>query len=131
MEKDKFEYTYSAPTKSEREQIEDIRKDYVEKSEAENKLEQLKALDKKVKSTPRACAIIFGVVGILIFGLGMTMFLEWNIKIWGVVVGVLGCGVMAVSYFVFKKLRKAMLAKYKSKILKLSDELLKQGRLSD
>lgn len=126
MGKEKFEFTYSAPTKNEREQIEDIRREYIEKNEVEKKLDELKKMDKKVKVLPKVFAYCIGVLGILIFGLGLTMVLEWGIYVWGVVVGALGCAVMSVTYGLYKKFKQAMFNKYKPKILALTDELLNE-----
>ncbi len=126
MEKDKFEFTYSAPTKEERAEIEDIRKDYIEKTEAEIKLDKLKTLDKRVKVLPKVLAYIFGIAGILVFGLGLTLFLEWGSPVWGSIVGVIGCLLMSINYLVYKKIKSFMIKKYKSKIILLSDELLNE-----
>lgn len=126
MEKDKFEFTYSAPTKEERAEIEDIRKDYIEKTDAEIKLDKLKTLDKRVKVLPKVLAYIFGIAGILVFGLGLTLFLEWGSPVWGSIVGVIGCLLMSINYLVYKKIKFFMIKKYKSKIILLSDELLNE-----
>lgn len=126
MEKDKFEFTYSAPTKEERAEIEDIRKDYIEKTDAEIKLDKLKTLDKRVKILPKVLAYIFGIAGILVFGLGLTLFLEWGSPVWGSIVGVIGCLLMSINYLVYKKIKSFMIKKYKSKIILLSDELLNE-----
>ena len=71
----KFEFTYSAPTETERKEIEFIRNQYQTNNKNE-KLQQLKNLDKKVNNIPTCVAIILGVIGILVFGLGLTMILE-------------------------------------------------------
>lgn len=126
MEKDKFEFTYSAPTKEERAEIEDIRKDYIEKTDAEIKLDKLKTLDKKVKVLPKVLAYIFGIAGILVFGLGLTLILEWGSPVWGSIVGVIGCLLMSINYLIYKKIKSFMIKKYKSKIILLSDELLNE-----
>lgn len=126
MDKDKFEYTYSAPTKSEREQIEDIRKNYLPKSDEENKLEKLKKLDNKVKNIPTIWSLCLGIGGILIFGLGLTMILEWNIVLWGVIVSIIGCIPMGLAYPIYKKTKNKLTEKYKDDILKLSEELLNE-----
>lgn len=126
MEKDKFEFTYSAPTKEERAEIEDIRKDYIEKTDAEIKLDKLKTLDKRVKVLPKVLAYIFGIAGILVFGLGLTLILEWESPVWGSIVGVIGCLLMSINYLIYKKIKFFMIKKYKAKIILLSDELLNE-----
>ena len=47
--KEGFEYSYSAPTAGERREIEGIRSKYMPADERQQKLERLKALDRKVK----------------------------------------------------------------------------------
>lgn len=121
--KDKFEYSYSAPTAEERRQIESIRKDYAQKS-SPTKMERLKALDKKVKTAPRVFAAVIAVAGALILGLGMSMIMEWNIVVWGAVVGCIGLLIAACAYPAYKAAQKRYKAKYGEEIVKLSDELL-------
>lgn len=129
MEKEKFTMTYSAPTKAERNEIEDIRKNYLPKAKENAKLEELKALDKKVKKTPKLWAYVFGVVFVLLFGVGLTMVLEWKRLILGVIISSLGVILMIANYFVYKKIFSKLKLKYKDRILSLSEELLneKQG----
>lgn len=124
----KFKYTYKAPSKEEREEIEDIRKEYLPKDEGEEKLETLRKLDNKVKNTPIIYSLSIGIIGVLVFGLGLTMVLEWNIIIWGVIVSVIGCFIMIPAYFIYKKIKERMVEKYKDKILTLSEELLNEHK---
>ena len=124
-QKNDFEFNYSAPSSEERKEIESIRNSYLAKSSSvDNKLETLRKLDSKVKNTPTMIALIIGIVGTLIFGLGMTMVLEWNLAIWGVVVGTVGAVPISMAYPVFKLTHKKLKNKYSSQILKLSEELL-------
>ena len=124
-QKNDFEFNYSAPSSEERKEIESIRNSYLAKSSSvDNKLETLRKLDSKVKNTPTMIALIIGIVGTLIFGLGMTMVLEWNLTIWGVVVGIVGAVPISMAYPVFKLTHKKLKNKYSSQILKLSEELL-------
>ncbi|MGN0807703.1 MAG: hypothetical protein ACI4MN_04565 [Candidatus Coproplasma sp.] len=122
---EKFNYTYSAPTESERREIESIRNSYLTQGkEDKSKLQRLISLDKKVKNTANGVAISVGIVGLLVFGLGMSMAMEWSLYVWGTVVALVGCAVMGVAYplmrFILKKLKK----KYSQEILQLSEELL-------
>lgn len=119
----KFEYSYSALTAEERKYIHCVRGQYMSESSSA-KSERLIMLDKRVRNAPKATAIAVGVAGVLIFGLGMSMFLEWEIKLWGVVIGVLGCLIAAGSYPIYRLARKKNKEKYAEEILRLSDELL-------
>lgn len=127
--KDKeFAYTYSAPTKSEREEIEDIRKSYLPSPFSNEKLLRLKTLDAKVKNTPTIWALILGIVGVLIFGLGLTMVLEWKVIVWGIIVSITGVVPMAIAYPIYKKLKEKLTNKHREEILKLSEELLNEEK---
>ncbi len=121
----KFEYNYSAPTQSEREEIESIRREYLPKNEREQKFELLKKLDSKVKNTPLILSLSLGVVGCLIFGTGMTFFLEWK-SVWyvGIPFGIVGIILMILAYPIYKKTIKKLKEKYADEIIKLSNELM-------
>lgn len=127
---DKFNFTYSAPTKSEREEIEDIRKAYLPKAKSDAKLMRLKKLDSIVKNTPMAISLSLGIVGMLIFGLGMTMVLEWQYVVFGIIVSVFGLVPVGLAYFVYKKILNRLTEKHREEILKLSEELLNEEKRS-
>lgn len=120
----KFNYTYSAPTEQERREIDSIRRQYVSKDASADKLSQLRRLDGKVKNPPKILGIVFGVVGILVFGLGLTMVLEWSVIAWGIVVAAVGAVPMALAYPSYSWLLRRNKAKYGEQIIALSDELL-------
>lgn len=123
----KFNYSYSSPTQDERKEIENIREQYLGKSERSLKLEQLKKLDAKVKNIPTIISIAIGVVGVLIFGLGLTMILEWSILAWGIVVMLVGMVPLALAYPVFTKTSNSLREKYGKHIIDLSNELLNEN----
>ncbi len=122
--KDKFEFSYSAPTEEERREIEAIQSRYSPKTKSQTKIERLRQLDNKVKNAPTIVGICLGVIGLLVFGVGLTMALEWNLLAWGIVVGLLGCVPMGFAYFAHNKVHEKMKKKYSGEILKLSEELL-------
>lgn len=128
MEHEKFKFTYFAPTKSERNEIEDIRKNYLPKSQGSEKLQRLKTLDSKVKNTPTILALVAGILGTLIFGLGLTMILEWNILVWGVIVSAVGLVPTILANFVYKSMKGRLTEKYREEILALSEELLNENK---
>lgn len=119
-----FNFKYSAPTEEERREIDSIRRRYAPQEKTENSLERLRKLDRIVKNTPAIWGLCLGIIGCLIFGLGLTMILEWGILIWGIVVMVVGSLPMAIAYPIYM----VILAKYKDlygeEILSLSEELL-------
>lgn len=121
--KDNFEFKYVAPTAEERKEIESIKNSYVEKPEID-KLSYLRSLDNKVKNTPTIVSLILGVLGLLIFGLGFSMVLEWGIILWGIIVGLLGVAIIIIAYPVYVIILKNLKCKYSEEIIKLSDDLL-------
>ena len=123
QQNNKFECTYSAPTERERREIEAIRRSYAPQ-ESESKIERLKRLDNKVKTPPFIWALSVGIVGTLIFGLGLTMILEWNLRVWGALVAIVGFFPIGIAYPLHNKLLKKQKGKYQAEILKLSEEIL-------
>lgn len=121
-----FEYTYSAPTEQERKEIESIRRQYQAQpvSDREEKLNRLRKLDSFVKNSATTVALTLGLVGLLIFGLGMTMVLEWELYIWGVVVGAVGLTPIMIAYPVYNLILNKNKEKYGEQILMLTEELL-------
>lgn len=126
MNNNEFNYKYSAPTEAERREISDIRKQYAPQNEEESKLQRLRRLDNAVRGTAAAWALALGIVGCLIFGLGLSMILEWNIVAWGVVLCVLGAVPTSLAYPVYNAVFNAKKQKYGKEILRLTDELLNE-----
>lgn len=128
MENKEFHYTYTAPTEEERKEIASIRKQYQapDPTRPENKLERLKALNTRVKSTANIFGLVFGVVGILVFGLGLTMILEWSLFLYGVIVMAIGAIPTALAYPVYRFALRRNKNKYGDEILRLCEELLQE-----
>lgn len=120
----KFEYKYKAPTQEERQEINNILNDYLPKNESNNKLDYLRKLDFKVKNIPMIVGLNLGIIGTLIFGLGLTCFLEWNLIILGFIFSLLGMIVAVMAYPLYKVIYKRMKNKYSDEIIKISNELL-------
>lgn len=127
---EKFEYKYSAPTLDEQKEINSIRSQYLPKNETMTKLERLRYLDNKVKNIPLMWSLSLGVIGILLFGTGMTFFLEW-VDYWfvGIPFSVLGLITMLPAYPVHNKLQQKYKDKYAQEILDLSNELLNDSNV--
>lgn len=122
---DKFKYKYDAPSMEERREIDSIRSQYLPKDKTMTKLERLRYLDKKVKNIPVIYSLCFGVVGILLFGVGLTFFLEWVEYFYiGIPFGLVGIILMAFAYPIYSKLLVKYKDKYGQEILDLSNELL-------
>ena len=121
-----FNYKYTAPTEEERKEIDSIRRQYAPQEQTETKIERLRRLDALVKNTATIWSLVLGVLGTLVFGLGLTMILEWNIWLWGIVIMAFGSIPVAIAYPVYKGLLKKYKNRYGEEILRLSEELLNE-----
>ncbi len=122
---EKFNYVYTAPTEEERKEICSIRRQYEEgEKKEESKIEKLRRLDKKVKNTATCWGVSLGVVGILTFGLGLTMVLEWDLWFWGILIAAVGGVGIALAYPIYQWVLKRNKKRYGEEILRLSKELL-------
>lgn len=123
----KFEYNYTAPTIEERKEIDRIRNQYLPHDKTMNKMERLRYLDNKVKTLPMILSLSLGVIGLLLFGTGLTFFLEW-FSYWyiGIPFGIIGVVLIALAYPIYKKVLDNQKSKYSAEIIELSNELLKE-----
>lgn len=126
-----FKYEYSAPTDSERKEILSIRNEYISVGADGSNVDRLRAMHRRVKSLPRMISIVIGIIGTLIFGGGMAMFLEWSYTVLGVIAGVLGFVIALVAYPIYIILNKLMKKKYSERIIELSNEILGESEKAD
>ena len=68
--KDSFNYTYSS---KEQDEIKAIRKKYIVQEQPQDKMTLLRELDEGVTQKATAVSLIFGIVGALIMGTGMSL----------------------------------------------------------
>lgn len=108
-----------------------IRTQYTEKENTQ--LDELVALDKKVKKPATVFSYIFGCIGAIIMGSGMslvmtdigaTLGIENSMTI-GIITGVAGMLIAIINYPLYKKFLDSRRKKYASKIIELSDKLIK------
>lgn len=118
--KETFEYRYSA---RQQEEIEAIRKKYL--PEEEDKMEQLRKLDRQAARKGTITAIVVGVLGCLLLGVGMCCTMEWMDRwfVQGIVIGVIGIALIAAAYPLFNRITRKEREKLAPQILKLADEL--------
>ncbi len=125
-----FSYTYSA---KEQEEIKKIRSKYTGTVIEENKMTQLRRLDESVASKATMISLVVGIVGAIIFGLGMSLILTdlgnglstiGAIAI-GVVIGIIGLGIACTAYPVYNRTIKKEREKIAPEIMRLTDELMK------
>lgn len=121
-----FEYSYSA---KQQEEVEAIRKKYMPKPQetgAEDKMDQLRKLDRRVERKATMIAIICGMISTLIFGTGMSLVLAFEVSIFlGAVVGVIGVAGIAAALPLYRIVLAKEREKITPQILALSEELLK------
>lgn len=122
--KDKFDFSYAAPSEQERREIESIKRQYMPTLKKEDKLDELRGLNKKVVQPPSIIGLTVGILGTLIMGIGITMVLEWSIIVWGIAVGIIGAAIAAAAYPIYRAALGRNKRKYGQKIVELSDELL-------
>ncbi len=127
-ERNKFEYKYTAPTEEERRVAESLRREYLAEEKEESGVSRLRNLDRKVKTPPTILGWGLGVGGTLLFGVGLTMILEWDLTAWGAFVALLGCVPVALAYPLHKRWLQARKKKYRAEILRLSEKLLAQEK---
>lgn len=106
--------------------IKSINNKYKEEEKSSNKLNRLIVLDKSVTKAGLVWALTLGIIGILIFGLGMCLCLLWTKYVLGILVGIVGVVFMSLA---MPLRNKAMLKKRKEvskEILDLSSEMLSE-----
>ena len=87
----------------------------------------MRQLNHKVENTPTMISLSLGIAAILLFGLGMTFFLEWK-SLWycGIPFALIGIVGMVGNVFLHTKLIVYYKEKYKQEIIELANELLKE-----
>ena len=123
--KNDFKFNYSVPSIEERNEIQRIRNSYITPTKKQSKLDYLRKLDSKVKNYPIIISLVIGIIGSLIFGVGLTMILEWNLLAWGIVVCTIALFPIAFAFPSYKFTLNHMKEKYSHEILKISEENLK------
>lgn len=116
-----FHYTYSA---KQQEEIKKIRQKYI--PHEEDKMEMLRKLDKKAERLGTIASILIGVIGTLLFGVGLTCVLVWTrYFIPGILVGVVGIAGITLAFPAFIIITKKQREKLAPQIMQLSDDLMR------
>lgn len=123
---DEFDYSYSSPDSEEKRWIESIRREYLPQDEHDAKVAEIKKLHKKAKKVPSAIAISIGIIGTLVLGLGMTLTLEWDQMIAGIIVGLIGMAIIFLTYPLYQFMKTRGKNKYGERIIKLAEEIIKK-----
>ena len=133
QEKSGFTYTYSAREQAE---LKRIRDKYTAPTEAEDKMAHLRRLDASVTQTAQIVALVFGVIGTLILGFGMSLCMTdlgemildsySNMAMFiGIFIGIVGGVLASFAYPVYNAIVKAKRKKLAPEIIRLTDELMK------
>ena len=127
-----FSYTYSAKEQTE---IRRIRDKYTTKASIEDKLARLRRLDARVTARAQSIALIFGVIGTLILGTGMSLCMSDFSKILGshkslaivlgIILGVIGGMLAALAYPMYNRIMEREKKRVAPEILRLTEELIK------
>ncbi|MBD5104055.1 MAG: hypothetical protein HDT47_04225 [Ruminococcaceae bacterium] len=124
-ENKRFKYSYSA---AEQEELKRIRSKYEEKEadSRESKMEYLRKLDKSAAKKGTTAAVVVGIIGALLLGVGMCCTMVWadDLFVIGIIVGVIGIGAAALAYPLYDRIAKKERKKIAPEIKKLTDELM-------
>ena len=120
-----FRYNYSAARNKE---VESIRRKYM--PHEESKLERLKKLDLRVQMAGTIESLCFGIMGALVFGIGMCFFLDvfagaaWLTAL----LMVLGAVIMIPAYPIYRRIARKTKTELTPEILRLSEEIIKSAK---
>lgn len=94
----------------------------------DDSLNNIKIMEKKKTGTASAIAIFMGIIGTLVFGGGMSIFLtELNHQLWhyiaGGILGALGIGLCLLAYYSYLKIRDKKTKEMNVQIEKKRDEI--------
>lgn len=110
---------------------EKIRTQYMEKQSTE--LDALRALDAKVKRPANIFSYVFGSLGAIVMGAGMSLVMTdiseiigigGNAMIPGIIIGIVGMAIALVNYPIHKAILGSRKKKYASEILTLSEKII-------
>ena len=121
MENNTFSYNYSAARNKE---VESIRRKYM--PHEESKLDLLKQLDNRVQMAGMIEGLCFGIIGALVFGIGMCFFLDvfagaaWITALFMI----MGTLLMLPAYPIYRRIARKTKAALTPEILRLSEEII-------
>ena len=123
-----FSYNYSATRNKE---VESIRRKYM--PHEESKLERLKKLDLRVQMAGTIESLCFGIVGALVFGIGMCFFLDvFAGAVWlSALFMIIGSLIMIPAYPIYRKIARKTKTELTPEILRLSEEIMKSAKIKD
>lgn len=110
--------------------VQKIRSQYTEKENTA--LDELKRLDAKVKRPANVFAYIFGSIGAIVMGAGMSLVMTdigatiniENTMTYGIIIGIVGMLMAIINYPVYKKILNSRRANFSAQIVELSNRII-------
>ena len=111
--------------------VEKIRSQYTQQENTD--LDALKALDARVKKPANVFGYVYGSIGAIVMGSGMSLVLTdigtmlgmTETLIPGIAVGLVGMVMALTTYPIYKKILNSRKKKYAHQIMELSDRIMK------
>lgn len=115
--------------------VQKIRTQYMEKDSAQKGLDLLCELDAKVKRPANVFGYVFGSIGAIVMGAGMSLVMTdiganlgiANAMPAGIVIGIIGMLMAIINYPIYKAILSSRKEKYAERILALSEKIMKGG----
>ena len=110
--------------------VQNIRAQYTVKENTE--LDELRALDEKVKRPANIFAYVFGSIGAVIMGSGMSLVMTDigsmigvnYAMVPGIVIGIAGLVITIMNYPIYKRVLGSRRKKYADQIMKISEAIM-------
>ena len=110
--------------------VQKIRTQYTEKQHTE--LDELKALDAKVKKPANTFGYTYGCVSAIVMGAGMSLVMTdigsvvglASAMVPGIAIGVVGMGMALTTYPIYKRILNSRKKKYAPEIMALSEKIM-------
>ena len=110
--------------------VQKIRTQYTEKQHTE--LDELKALDAKVKKPANTFGYTYGSVSAIVMGAGMSLVMTdigsvvglASAMVSGIAIGVVGMGMALTTYPIYKRILNSRKKKYAPEIMALSEKIM-------
>ncbi len=107
----------------------------MEKDNAQKELDLLCELDAEVKRPANVFGYVFGGIGAIVMGAGMSLVMTnlgaqlgiGNPMPLGIAVGIVGMLMAIINYPIYKAILSSRKEKYAERILALSEKIMKEG----
>lgn len=115
--------------------VQKIRTQYMEKDSTQKELDLLRELDAEVKRPANVFGYVFGSIGAIVMGAGMSLVMTdigaklgiTNTMPAGIVIGIFGMLMAIINYPIYKAILSSRKDKYAERILALSEKIMKEG----